>query len=375
MTEVPTAARPPETRASDGGNPGSALAEETVSEQAVGEETFSEEAVANEAVARHAAPETTPEARDDVVPDAHEIVPEQQVEQPGPPREPKVVTVPAHDGAGRTSRGEADAVPAPGTADPATVVHPRVWQRRVAVLRDQGVRRLRWVVAGVAVLVVLCVVLLVLHTPLLALRNATVRGAQHTGTQAVLAAAGLLDDPPLIDVDPGTVAARVERLPWVAHAVVVRHWPDSVTITVTERVPLGSIARPGGGVAVVDASGRVLAWQAAAPPGLVLEAPVSPGPPGAVLAPAARPALQVGAALPASLAGRVLDVTVDARGMVTLDLGGGVSAALGTTAELPAKLTAVASVLAGAPLKGPAVIDVTVPDEPTVGPPPPGARR
>jgi len=354
--------------------------DETVSEQAVVEETFSEEtvpneAVPNEAVAGHGAPETAPEARDGAVPEGHDIVPEERVEQPGPRREPKVGTVRPRDGAGRTSRGEADAVPAPGTADPATVVHPRVWQRRVAVLRDQGVRRLRWVVAGVAVLVVLCVLLLVLHTPLLALRNATVRGAQHTGTQAVLAAAGLLDDPPLIDVDPGTVAARVERLPWVAHAVVVRHWPDSVTITVTERVPLGSIARPGGGVAVVDASGRILAWQSAAPPGLVLDAPVSPGPPGAVLAPTARPALQVGAALPAPLAGRVRDVAVDARGMVTLDLGGGVSAALGTTAELPAKLTAVASVLAGAPVKGPAVIDVTVPDEPTVGPPPPGARR
>ena len=64
--------------------------------------------------------------------------------------------------------------PGPG-AD--AVVHPRVWQRRVAVLRDQGRRRLRWVVAGVAALVALCVALLALHTPLLALRHATVVGA------------------------------------------------------------------------------------------------------------------------------------------------------------------------------------------------------
>jgi cell division protein FtsQ len=245
----------------------------------------------------------------------------------------------------------------------------------MAVLREQGHRRLRWVVGGVAVLVVLCLVLLVLHTPLLALRHATVRGAQHTGSQAVLGAAGLLDDPPLIDVDPTSAAAQVERLPWVAHAVVVRHWPDSVTITVTERVPLGSIARPAGGVAVVDASGRVLAWQSSAPPGLVLVAPVTPGRPGTVLAPAAEPALQVASALPPSLVGRVLHVTVSAQGMVSLDLGGGVSATLGSTAGLEAKLTALASVLAGAHVSGPAVIDVTVPDEPTVGPPPPGSRR
>jgi cell division protein FtsQ len=227
-------------------------------------------------------------------------------------------------------------------------------------------------VAGVAVLVAVCVALLVLHTPLLALRSATVRGADHTGTEAVLQAAGLLDHPPLIDVDPKTVAADVEKLPWVAHVVVARHWPDRVTITVTERVPLGFFPRPGG-VAEVDASGRVLAWQQAATSGLVLVAPVTPGRPGTVLSRAARPVLQTAAALPASLSGRVLEVSVDAHGVVRLNVGGGISGVLGSTTGLQAKLTALATVLAGAHPSGPAVINVTVPDEPTVGPPPPGA--
>jgi cell division protein FtsQ len=267
----------------------------------------------------------------------------------------------------------ADAPPGDGSSsvgDPDPVVHPRVWQRRMAVLREQGRRRLRWVVAGVAVLVALCIALLVLHTPLLALRSATVRGAQHTGTQAVLQAAGLLSNPPLIDVDPKTVAADVEKLPWVAHAAVVRHWPDRVTITVTERVPLGFFPRRGG-VAVVDHTGRVLAWQRGATTGLVLVAPVTPGRPGTVLAGAARPVLRVASALPASLSARVLEVSADAHGTVRLNLGGGVSAVLGPATEVQAKLTALATVLSGAHVSGPAVIDVTYPDEPTVGPPPP----
>ncbi len=255
--------------------------------------------------------------------------------------------------------------------DRSPAVHPRVWQRRMAVLREQAHRRLRYIVGGVAVLVALCVVLLVLHTPLLALRNATVRGAQHTGSQAVLQAAGLLAHPPLIDVDPKSVAADVEKLPWVAHAVVIRHWPDSVTIIVSERAPLGSMARPGGGAALVDRTGRVLEWQAGAPTGLVLAAPLTPGRPGTVLGRAARPALDVAAALPASLAGRVTQVSVTAAGAVTVSLGRGVSAVLGTTAELPAKLTALATVLADAHVSAPAVINVTFPDEPTVGRPPP----
>jgi cell division protein FtsQ len=285
------------------------------------------------------------------------------------------------DGAGE-KRGSGDRAPgerapgdraAMGTSEP-SAVHPRVWQRRVAVLREHAHRRLRWIVAGVAVLVAVCVALLVLHTPLLALRHASVRGAQHTGSEAVLQAAGLLDAPPLIDVDPKTVAAHVEALPWVAHAVVVRHWPDSVTIIVTERVPLGSVARPGGGVALVDASGRVLAWQDSAPPGLVLVAPVTPGRPGTVLARAARPVLEVAAALPSSLVDRVVQVRADARGMVTLGLSGRLSAVLGSTGALAAKLSSLASVLAGAHVSAPAVINVTIPDEPTVGPPPPGSR-
>jgi cell division protein FtsQ len=277
---------------------------------------------------------------------------------------------------GSTVAGSGGAAQGDGPGgDAAPVVHPRVWQRRVAVLREHAHRRLRWIVAGVGVLMALCVALLVLHTPLLALRNATVRGAQHTGNQAVLQAAGLLNDPPLIDVDPKTVAAHVEALPWVAHAVVVRHWPDSVTITVTERVPLGSIARPGGGVALVDASGRVLAWQAGTSPGLVLVAPVTPGRPGTVLARAALPALQAAAALPSSLLGRVVQVRTDAQGMVTLDLGGGVSAVLGPSSALEAKMSSLASVLAGAHVRAPAVINVTIPDEPTVGRPPPGSGR
>jgi cell division protein FtsQ len=219
--------------------------------------------------------------------------------------------------------------------------------------------------------VALCAVVLALHTPLLALRHATVVGAQHTGSEAVLEAAGLVDHPPLIDVDPKSAARRVQRLPWIAHAEVVRHWPDSVTISVTERVPLGSMARPGRGVALVDATGRVLAWQDGAPTGLVLAAPVTPGRPGTVLPGAARPALVVASALPATLAGRVHEVAVDARGVVTVGLGGRLSAMLGSTRDLQAKLIAVASVLAGVHLSGPAMIDVTVPDEPTVGPPPP----
>ncbi len=79
---------------------------------------------------------------------------------------------------------------------PDSVVHPRLWQRHVAVLREQGHRRLRWVMGGVVVLVVLCVALLVLHTPLLALRHATVRGAAAHRLRSRAPGGGLARSPP-----------------------------------------------------------------------------------------------------------------------------------------------------------------------------------
>ncbi len=147
-----------------------------------------------------------------------------------------------------------------GPADP--VVHPRVWQRRVAVLREQGRRRLRWVVGGVAVLVA------AVRRPAGAAHPAARPAPRHgarcaahrhrggaAGRRARRRPAAHRRGPQGRRRARGA-AARGWRTPWWSG-----DWPDSVTITVTERVPLGSVARPGGGVALVDATGRVLAWQ------------------------------------------------------------------------------------------------------------------
>ena len=60
---------------------------------------------------------------------------------------------------------------------------------------------------------------------------------------------------------------------------------------------------------------------------------------------------------------------------VTLGLTGGVTCVIGTPSDLQAKYEALASVLAGAPVASGDVIDVSVPDEPTVGPSPVNSRK
>ncbi|HUC38026.1 MAG TPA: FtsQ-type POTRA domain-containing protein [Acidimicrobiales bacterium] len=252
---------------------------------------------------------------------------------------------------------------------------PRMRHRRAAIARRRGRRRL-WVI--LAVLVVLLGgsgAFLMLHSGLFSARHVTVTGAQHTSAATVEEVAGVARHPPLVDVDPGLASSRLERLPWISVAVVDRVWPDSVRIHVTERVPVATLPSSSGSVALVDGTGRVLADVPSAPGGTV---PLSVGEParspGSVLGLVARNALSVIVDLPAQLRAQVRGVAAGGPSGVVLDLAGGEQAVLGPRDQLPAKFEALESLIAANALAGPEVVDLTVPNEPTVSPQPAGAR-
>jgi cell division protein FtsQ len=254
-------------------------------------------------------------------------------------------------------------------------IDPRILERRAGVARQRTRRRLRWAGAAGAVVVVVAGVWAALHSPVLAARHVTVIGAIHTGVGPVVAAADLSGQP-LVDVNPGQVASRVEALPWVARATVTRHWPDTLTVTVVERVPVAVVESPGHGAVLVDSSGHILSTEPVAPPGtVVVNAPVTPGRPGSVLGPAAAPGLAVLAAVPPLLRPRIEQVDVAADGDVTLALTGSIGATFGPAVDLGAKFEALVSVLVDVPPTASEVIDVTVPDAPAVGPPAPPPPR
>ena len=194
----------------------------------------------------------------------------------------------------------------------------------------------------------------------------------ETPTSAIQAAAGLDGHPPLIDVDPGSVAARVERLPYIAAAKVHRQWPDGVDIRVTERVPAAQMAGPKAGWSILDAHGRTLGVVPSRAPGLVvlvvlgLSGDVPPAPVGQVLGARAEAALTVCHSLPPAFAAQVIAVTEAADATVSLYLNSGLTVLLGTTVDLTAKYEDVAAIIAHASLTGAKTIDVTVPQSPTV---------
>ena len=93
----------------------------------------------------------------------------------------------------------------------------------------------------------------------------------------VLAAAGVATDTPLITIDLAAVRRRVLGVPQVASASVSRHWPNELSITVTERTAV-ALTKANGGLWLLDATGApYLEVRGAAPAGLLTIDLATPG--------------------------------------------------------------------------------------------------
>jgi cell division protein FtsQ len=263
----------------------------------------------------------------------------------------------------------------PSPTDELASIDPRIRQRRVAIQRSRGRRRLLWIVAVVAAVSLVAGIVGLLHTPLFSARVVTVTGAHpHTSAASIVAAAGLAHRPPLISTDPGATAARVEALPFIATVRVLRHWPDGIQIAVTERVPVVQMAGPGASWSILDGYGRTLQVQPARLPGLValvVHTPrrvIPPSRVGGTLPAAASAGVRVSRTLPPAFSAQVVSVTMAPDGTVSMALNSGITVLLGTATDLPTKYEDVAAILAHGSLHSTSTIDVTVPPSPAVSP-------
>jgi cell division protein FtsQ len=245
--------------------------------------------------------------------------------------------------------------------------------RRIGVRREAGRKRLQRVTYLLAAVALVVLGLAALRSPLLDVDRVTVTGTRETTAAEVRVAAGVRIGDPLVGVDPGAVARRIEALPWVARAHVSRSWPSTVTVRVSERTPVAQVRINAGRVAVVDAGGRVLAFEAVAPP------PPAGAPPGAAPPAASSPVvitgfhgrLAEGGRLPAD-ARAALRVAVAARDRlpgVLASVGTDLDATLaeggmvrfGSAQRLEEKLTALKTVLDQVDTGCLATLDVRVP--------------
>ncbi len=208
-------------------------------------------------------------------------------------------------------------------------IDPRIRERRIAVTREQGRRRLRILLVAVAIASVIGIAWLIVMSPLLAVDDVTIQGTLHETPESVRAAAGVSDGSALLFVDTGAAERRIEKLPWIADATVKRELPNGLSITVVERTPAGWVRRPPaagaprgaeGAAALVDATGRVLGDELTPPVGLPeIKGTRQLGLAGSHIAPA-RPALAL-ALLPPPLRAQVVVVHPPRRGAGPAPLG------------------------------------------------------
>ena len=96
---------------------------------------------------------------------------------------------------------------------------------------------------------------LVAFSSVFGVRSVIVRGTQLLSAHQVEDAARISHGTPLLRLNEAAVTRRIEQLPEVGSAEVTTSFPSTVTITITERVPVGYL-KQGNGFVLVDHTGE-----------------------------------------------------------------------------------------------------------------------
>jgi cell division protein FtsQ len=228
--------------------------------------------------------------------------------------------------------------------------------------RTRPASRPRRIVRAALVVVALGLgIWLVWAGPLLAVSTVRVDGVSTLPAEQVREAAGIADGTPLLQVDVDAAEARVAALPQVASVEVTRGWPQTVVVTVVERVPVAIVGEPGDRT-LVDAEGVLFdSVSGDAPAGVVPLVVDDPGPGD----PATMAALTAIRALPRDLRDQVGGVAAPGPGEISMVLVDGTVVEWGSADESAAKASAldalVGRIAAGA-LEPAETIDVTAPE-------------
>ena len=192
--------------------------------------------------------------------------------EPGEPTEAGADAEPATDAEPMLAGDDIEILTEP--AEPRVANHPpsvdpRIRARRIAVAREQGRRRLRVVLVGLGLFVIVGSAWLFVRSPFLDVDHIVVTGVPQARVAQVLAASGVKRSDPLLLVSTGAVARRIERVPGIGSVHVTRDLPGTLRISAREQGVALWVRVPGNGVALVGHDGRVQRVAAAVPPNVV----------------------------------------------------------------------------------------------------------
>jgi cell division septal protein FtsQ len=244
----------------------------------------------------------------------------------------------------------------PGTGELVTIdvatsaarMEPRMRERRIAVKRAVGRKRLKWIAIGAAAVGVVVAALGVLGSGLFAISRVEVDGAVYSQGEALDAVVEELDGANVLRVDTTSAERALEAIPWVEDARVSTDFPHGASIEIRERRPMVTYLAGDGRYRVLDRTGRVLDVIAGRPVAY-LELNVDDGPEleSGQLAPAGyRAAATLVSALTPQMRQRATSVSVDQNAMeLSLMLDDEIEVRFGAAEDLLDKLVRLQTAL------------------------------
>ena len=223
-----------------------------------------------------------------------------------------------------------------------------------------GNRRKTILVAGASTVGVAVLALIVLASPIVAVRTVQVEGATYVDARLVDAVVESLKGNSVLTVDTATAEARLEGDPWVLDARITTYLPSRAVIEISERSPVAWVLGVDNRARVIDVDGRVLAIVDGRPTEFLWIDGTGPNSsPGAIASDSYRAAGQLAISLPEEMRPLVAKLGVSGPNNVTMTLVTGTVIDFGEPVDMRNKLVNVVVLLRRQDPNDIALIDVS----------------
>ena len=209
-----------------------------------------------------------------------------------------------------------------------------------------GNKRKRLVMTGFGVVMFIGLTLIVLASPIVAVRTVQVEGAKYADAALVRSVSDSLKGKSVLTVDTKTARERLESDPWIKSARITTSLPSRAMIQINERIPVAWFLGVDNRARVIDEDGLVLSVVEGRPTQYMwIEGTGSNLTAGATSAAAYRAAGQLAMSLPSELAPMVEHLGVTGSEQITLTLKTGAVINFGAPVDMRNKLVNVVVLL------------------------------
>ena len=209
-----------------------------------------------------------------------------------------------------------------------------------------GNKRKRLVMTGLGVVVAIGVALIILASPIVAVKTVRVEVAKYADSALVRSVSDSLKGKSVLTVDTKTAQERLESDPWIKSARITTSLPSRVLIQINERIPVAWFLGVDNRARVIDEDGLVLSVVEGRPTQYMWIEGTGPNlTAGASSAAAYRAAGQLAMSLPSELAPMVKHLGVAGTEEITMTLKTGTVVNFGAPVDMRNKLVNVVVLL------------------------------